>query len=89
MSWMAEMSSYRYLGELKRRCAQADAAAERQASEPEPSSHASARPDAVAERPASEAEPSSDASARPDAAAGDSPHQPTAARPLESASSTA
>ena len=68
MSWMAEMSSYRYLGELKRRCAQADAAAERQASE---------------------AEPSSDASARPDAAASDSPHQPTAARPLESASSTA
>ena len=68
MSWMAEMSSYRYPGELKRRCAQADAAAERQASEPEPSSHASARPDA---------------------AATDSPHQPTAARPLESASSTA
>ena len=64
MSWMAEMSSYRYLGELKRRCAQADAAAE---------------------RPASEPEQLSDASARPDAAATDSPNQPTAAPPLESA----
>jgi hypothetical protein len=68
MSWMAEMSSYRYLGELKRRCSQADAAAE---------------------RPASEPEPRSEASVRPDAAATDSPNQPTAARPLESASPTA
>ena len=68
MSWMAEMSSYRYLGELKRRCAKADAAAE---------------------RPASEPELRSEASASPDAAATVSPNQPTAARPLESASSTA
>ena len=48
MSWMAEMSSYRYLGDLKRRCAQADAAAERPASDPETLSDASARPDAAA-----------------------------------------
>jgi len=35
MSWMAEMSSYRHLAELKRRYAPADAAA-RTAPEPEP-----------------------------------------------------
>jgi hypothetical protein len=68
MSWMAEMSSYRYLGELKRRCSESDAAAE---------------------RPSSEPEPRAEASAHPDAAATDSRNPPTAAHPLESASSTA
>lgn len=48
MSWMAEMSSYRYLGELKRRCSESDAVAERPSSEPEPRAEASAHPDAAA-----------------------------------------
>ena len=45
MSWMAEMSSYRYLAELKRRYRDAEATAEQ--SEPEPEPEASGRADAA------------------------------------------
>ena len=50
MSWMAEMSSYRYLAELKRRYAESDAAAAHPAPapEPEPDPDASDRADAAA-----------------------------------------